>query len=261
MERFEKLIMEENRHLFIYGYDTDERRKFCKSLEDKYPVLLDKDTPMAIYLEEYGFPKYELSHEQDKLLITTLSREYLHFLIVYKILLNSIERIGLDELEKRMSKIISVFNRCFRNSEFSELKKVEDLKIAFYDSIEFYLSSYTSYVLNKEKIDISKVSIPFMNLDMFVSLFKEVLNKNSYFGIIINNNQDVALSSVKEINDLVGSRINGDISMKIVTDPDRWASYIGTSRGFIEYIHDYGTISLDNSLEEHMKTLKKTRLN
>ena len=126
----------------------------------------------------------------------------------------------------------------------------------FKESIEFYLESYKNYVLNIERVQIDSVPIPFMNLEFFVKRFKESINNQSYFGVIINNNKDIALSSVQAINDLVGSRINGDISMKIVTEPDKWKSYRCTRDDFVQSVHDYGTIELDDSLRDNIKSLK-----
>lgn len=41
---------------------------------------------------------------------------------------------------------------------------------------------------------------------------------------------------------------------------DKWKSYIGTSGTFVENVHDYVTVELDDSLEKHINKLKKTRL-
>lgn len=260
MEKFAKFLMEEDRHQFIFGYDTSERNEFCKNLEQKYPILLDDDKPMAVFLEEFGLPKFELSDRHDKNLISTLSREYFSFLIVYNILIKSINSIGFKELDKRVSLIVSIYNKRFRNTGFSDIRNLEDLRIAFYNSIEFYLKSYNNYVTNLEGVNIENVAIPFVFYDLFIRFFKEVLNKKSYFGIIINNDHDVSFSSISVINDFIASRINDNISMKIVTEPDKWKSYIGTSGTFVENVHDYGTVELDDSLEKHINKLKKTRL-
>ena len=59
---------------------------------------------------------------------------------------------------------------------------------------------------------------------------------------------------------LMSSRINGDISVKVVTEPDAWATFITSNGVFVEYMHDYGIIELDNSYKNDMKKLIKDRL-
>ena len=42
-----------------------------------------------------------------------------------------------------------------------------------------------------------------------------------------------------------------------IEEPDDWETYRDLNGRLIEVVHDYGTIELDESYEEHMKTLKK----
>lgn len=186
-----------------------------------------------------------------------MSREYLSFLIAYRILFNAKKSINYSELNKRMERLIKIINKSFMNSRFSSISDVDNLLFVLNNSKEFYLSFYKDYVLNRNQININKVSIPFLDLEFFIRSFKEEMDINSSFSVIINNNQDIALSSVKAINDLVGSRINSDISMKIVTEPDKWKSFVSLCGAFVQSVHDYGTVELDDSLSKYIKTLKK----
>lgn len=257
MERFKETMMGESRHHFVYGYDTTKRKEFCESLEKSYPIVMDSDKPMGIYLEEYGLPNIEYDKGLVDMYETwSISREYLWFSIIYRILSNAKESVGFDELNKRVQELINRLNRGFKTPGFKDIQDLNHLLAVFKESIEFYLESYKNYVLNMERVQIDSVPIPFMNLEFFVKRFKESINNQSYFGVIINNNKDIALSSVQAINDLVGSRINGDISMKIVTEPDKWKSYRCTRDDFVQSVHDYGTIELDDSLRDNIKSLK-----
>ena len=47
--------------------------------------------------------------------------------------------------------------------------------------------------------------------------------------------------------------------MKIATEPDDWETYRDVNGQFIEAVHDYGTIELDNSLEDNMRRLIKDK--
>lgn len=92
---------------------------------------------------------------------------------------------------------------------------------------------------------------------MFIELLKRAINNNSYFGIILDKQKDIALSSIQAINVWIGRRINHNISLKVSTTLDTWDSYMDSNGIFIEGIHDYGIVELDNSYQEYMKKLKK----
>lgn len=98
-----------------------------------------------------------------------------------------------------------------------------------------------------------------MPFDMFIGQFKSAINNGSYFGVIIDNQSDIALSSTKAINGLVAGRINKDISMKIATEPDGWDSYHEVSGQVIQRTDDYGTIELDDSHSKYLKKLKENK--
>ena len=102
--------------------------------------------------------------------------------------------------------------------------------------------------------------IPFLQLELFISQYKRALDISFYFGIIVDKYDDIALSSTKALNSLVGARINKDISMKIVVEYGMWDSYVDTSGNFIEVIHDYGTVELDDSAKKYVKKLKGTNI-
>lgn len=110
-------------------------------------------------------------------------------------------------------------------------------------------------------MSIDQIPIPFLQLDLFIAQFKRALNNNSYFGIIIDKQQDIAVSSTKAINFLIGGRINKDISMKIAIQPDNWDTYLDPNGQLIEAIHDYGTVELDDSNREYTKKLKNRFFN
>ncbi len=92
---------------------------------------------------------------------------------------------------------------------------------------------------------------------MFIELLKRAINNNSYFGIILDKQKDIALSSIQAINVWIGRRINHNIALKVSTTLDTWDSYMDSNGIFIEGIHDYGIVELDNSYQEYMKKLKK----
>ena len=83
------------------------------------------------------------------------------------------------------------------------------------------------------------------------------MNINSYFGIIIDKKGPLATTSVQAINTLIGGRINDDISVKVAISQDDWETYITNNGQFIEAVHDYGTVELDDSYKKYMNLLTR----
>lgn len=252
-----KEIMEQSRHLFVYGYNTDYRSQFLQSLEKDYPIQVDSGSPIALYFDTFGMPKIDFNKkDKNQYLIEAMSREYLHFTIVSKILERTIE---LDKtiLDSRLSRLISLTN-ISKNKGYPEIETIEDLLREVKKSRDFYYQSYINYVKGLiENVSINDISVPFMQLEMFASQYKETMNIDSYFGIILDKKRPLAISSVQAINNLIGGRINKDISIKVVTEPDDWGTYKDGNGQFIEALHDYGDVELDDSYKSYMKRLKR----
>lgn len=256
MEQYQKIIMENSWHQFIYGYNIEQRHQFLKELEQDYPIQIEENTPMAIYLEEYGLPKIDLKlNEMERIQISGVSREYLNFLIAHQVLTNSIECLGIQELDKRMTELLSFANRCLINGKATSLQNITDLLMVLEQSINMYLKGYLNY--NEHSFKINEVAIPFIQIDSFIRRVKQGLNNNSYFGIIIDKRHDISSFSPKAINGLIGSRITADLSMKVALEPGGWDTYSYSDGQVIQDPHDYSTIQLDDSLKVYINTLTK----
>ena len=258
-EYLKKEIMQQSRHLFIYGYKNNHRSEFLKSLEMDYPIIADSDKPAALYFDSLGIPKMNIDLKgKDTLLIHASSREYLSFAVAAKILERSMV-VDKKDLDKRFSRLIGLTNK-HKNKGYAEIQTVADLLKQIKTSRDFYYESYINYVKGLiGKISIDDVAIPFLQLEMFVRLYKDAMKINSYFGIIFDKQDSLMPSSTQVINNLIGSRINGDISVKVAIEPDYWETYRDSNGQFVEATHDYGTIELDDSFKEHMKILTKNK--
>lgn len=262
MEKYEYLgqtIMEQDRHQFIYGYNGEERKQFLKTLASKYPIVLNKNMPMAVCLEEIGLPKINIDVELDKDMIEIISRDYLSLTITSKIINNLLSQIDKNDLDKsRISLFLRAIRSFIMNKKEYQLKDLNELNNLLIESKDGYLEAYKEYIKSAEiKSFMEKLPISFIDLNTFSMIFKEMLNNNSYFGIIVNHQKPIALSSYKAINELVSYRINGDISMKIACEPDEWKTNRDLKGEFIEVTHDYGTVEFDDSLKEHIKKMKR----
>lgn len=252
-----KTIMEQSRHMFIYGYNTDYRSKFLQSLEGEYPIIADSNKPVALYFDSLGIPKTDVSlKEKDLYLKNRICEEYLSFWVATKILEKTLEKTTV--LDSKLSRLLHLMNR-MQNKSFEEIKSIEDLLKEIKTSRDFYYEYYFKYIRGEVKsIPTHKISIPFMEIDMFVSNFKTGINLDSYIGIIIDKKVTQEISWVKAINNLISRRINKDISIKVALEPDSWEIYTSTNGQLIEATHDYGTIELDDSLKDNIKRKKKS---
>ncbi len=253
-EYLKKMIMEQNRHLFIYGYNSKDRSEFLQKFEKNYPFASDLSVPVALYFDNFGLPQIDVNfNEKDNYIFQTMSHEYLSFLVAGKILEKTIELDNTD-LDNRLSRLIYLTN-INRNKNYIEINSVASLLAEFKISRDFYYESYVNGLV--EDISIDDIAIPFLNLEMFVSQYKRCMNMQSYFGIIFDKKCDMSISSIQAINNLIGARINSDISIKVVTEPDGWKTYCDVNGKYIENIHDYGIIQLDNSYTIYTKKLMK----
>ena len=252
-------IMRQNRHQFIYSYNDDKRKYFLQQLVHSYPVKIDCNLPMCIYINEVGLPKVSMTDNKlDNNKISILSREYLSFSIAHAILKKSKDSVDMDLLNTRLIKLLDLLNKYNVNSGYKKIESLDELILTLAETKEFYKSYYLDYVrTGKEDMSINDIAMPFLQLEFFVSQYKRVLNNKSYFGIIIDKSEDISLASTKNVNFLVGSRINSDISMKIVVEPGKWDSYVDSNDQYVEAVHDYGIIELDDSQAEYVKLLKR----
>lgn len=252
-----KEIMEQSRHQLIYGYCGDTRSQFLQELDEEYPLLEDSTTPIALYMDNFGLPKVENQRNQtDGYIVGAISREYLSMSIASKILEKTLEKQN-KELEERLNRLLYLINKLNRHSQV-EVSSLRELLQALEEAKQFYLTNFSQYLTGTiDEISINQLSVPFLQLDMFISEFKRAMNIQSYFGILLDKKEPVALSSAQAVNNIIGRRINKDISIKLAVEPNDWDTYFDPNGQRIEVIHDYGTVELDDSHKEYIKTLIK----
>ena len=69
VEYLKERIMGQSRHLFIYGFSSDDRSKFLQNLEENYPFTDDLSSPIALYFNSLGLPQIDNDLEDTKKLI------------------------------------------------------------------------------------------------------------------------------------------------------------------------------------------------
>ncbi len=253
MSRLEDSIME-MRHHFIYGRAKAEREKSLREVALNNPIVLDQNKPMGVYLDRIGLPKVETEvRGLDKDRFNLFAREYFGFVLWDNLLTKFRESVDIDKEKKR----IDVFLERISCLDGYKAKTIEDYARVIKNSRDAFLEAYIKYVQTGEVGNfIENLEVPFIMIEYSIKKFKGMLNNNSFFAIIAEHNETISNSSYRAINNIVCSRINGDISMNVATEPDSWKTYYGMNGQLAEYVHDYGVIELDNSLNEHIKKLK-----
>ncbi len=256
-EYLKRTIMEQSRHLFIYGYATKERSEFLQSLEALYPMTNNHSEPVALYFDSFGLPRVETDiKNKDIYMLHTMSREYLSFLIASEILAKTIKS-SENNLDDKLARLIKLTN-IGRNQNHDKITYTTDLLEEFKISRDFYYENYINYVNGViGNVSTDDIALPFLNLEMFVSQYKRCMDMKSYFGIVLDKKSQLSSFSVQVVNNFIGARINSDISIKVATEPDDWETYHCANWGLIEGVHDYGTIELDESYRAYAKKLRR----
>jgi len=244
MEKYNKDIINQNRHMFIYD-DGIDRRVFLKQLENDYPVKLDEYSPMAIYMDDLELPEVEEGKIVDKIKINILVREYLIYSIAYKIMKNICEQIDINLLSDRINNVLFWLDK--RND--SSNAQVDDLKKLLQDletSVNFYVESYINFLkTDKINLDMDKLPISYIEIQRFARDIKKFLNNNAYFGIIIDQQGNLSKELQQAVNWLITKRINGNISVKVFTKEEDWKTYCDLDGIFAENVHDYESIKIN----------------
>ena len=244
------MIIGESRHHFIYGYDGEERTNFLKEIEKENPVVTNIDKPMAVYIDDYGLPNINYDKKKvDRGLITIVSTEFLNFSVLSKIIESYIDNNEIND-----NNVVELMKYTYK----VDINNLNDLLKMFKESKEFYKKYYLDYLKHgNSTYKVSDIKFPFVDLLMYLDHFKTRINNDSYFSILIDNNKDVSIPSIRAINFYVGGRINRTISMNVATDPEKWKTYTDCNGNLIQSLHDYGDIEYDDSLK---KVLSKRRL-
>lgn len=250
-------IMLQSRHQFIYGYNTDERQSEIKKMVDEFPIKMDENAPMGIYLENAGIEADDLKSSVDKMLASSISREYLSFLIAYTLLERALEDNNFTQFPERVDLFLKSINRLLVQDGHPNIASLQELLTALKLGLEFYEMNYKIALdTGAFKGNFSDVPISFLSLDVFLRYFKKLLNNNSYVAVVMNLTKPISHYATQAINTHLSKRCNADLSMKVVCEPSDWKSYFDPVGVRIEAVHDYGEVELDESYKEYIRELK-----
>lgn len=247
-EVLERIIVEESRHYFIYGENGEERRQLLKSIADKYPIVLDTSTPACVYMEDFSLPEViNVVEYYDKIKRLTCAREFLSFSIAHQLVSQLTRQINVCQANERVDEFLKRVNRTLKEHDYNDIQDLEELIGVLKISKEFYREEYKNLLqLGTIVGDINDLKIPFITLNTFMTLFKKMVNTNSYFSLIFDQQNQIPLISQQAINSIVTRRINSDISMNVICNRDEWNTYYGLDGMLAEATHDYGSRNLED---------------
>lgn len=244
--------MTQSRHLWLYGRNGEKREALLRELEFLYPIKLAENSPMAVYMSSFILPVItERRNNYDKALANIAARNHLDFAIAE----NIVRKIEVDHLSIPEDFLFHI-NRLFLNRKHDRIETNKELLEALKASKRFYEQYYISELTGVEKEDIESLKIRFLMIDGFIHYLKKAMNNQSYFGLVFDHQTPFPIETTMAINGFVSKRCNSDISIKVAIQPDEWEIYYDATGMLIEENHDYGTVELDDSLKQYIKTKK-----
>jgi len=253
-------IVNASRHQIIYGANNQSRKEYLKKLEFTNPILVDRVSPAVICVENFMLPNVPVSQEVDKVLLARICIEHLSFSIAYSIILQLLNYVSSANMKKTERKFVERINRLFINSGHKQITAVSELLSILLESKKWYYNQYVN-LLTSGKIEGKPMdlSISFLTIDFFVREVKRLVNISSYFALIFDCQEELPSYVEMSIMDLVSSRINSDISVKLACDPRLWKTYYNFSGQHVDAIHDYGEVKIDSTFDDYLDELKKKR--
>jgi hypothetical protein len=248
-------IAKEPRHKFIFSYNGN-RSLLIKKTNELYPITIGNN-PCTFYVKLDGLPKISSTEfNLDKNAISIVCDEYSKFSIASELIYSVVKNNDLEKIKSVEDTLLNYVNRII--SKDSSVNSIQELLQLLRETKKIYFETYCNYLQKGTLINPSdKTSFSFIELPEFVNYTKQMLGKEEHISLVLDNNQKVCLESYKSINNLVSSRINKDISVNILTEPDSWGSYYDQGGQLIEATHDYENVEYDDSSKEYLIKMKK----
>ena len=242
MSNIEEQIISESRHQIIYCDDASLREQLFKSVEHQNPIIKNINKPMSVYIADLGPQVDKINNNLDNIKLSSMTREYLYFSICYEIV-NKIKKLELDN--KSLDYFLDRINTLFVQ-EYNIIS-LDELSETLLASKETYEKGFINYVQTGTfNFDISDMNISFMDIESFIKKVKKLINNDSYLCILLNYEKEISTYSMKSVNNLIASRINKNISIKLGTGSKEWKTYYTDNNDHIDSVHDYDIIYLDD---------------
>lgn len=164
------------------------------------------------------------------------AREYLKNLIAYNLTMRlENNSIVMGHIENEILDFLNGYQFNRKEKVTSVQNYLKELRETLEICQETYMSILQNGTAHPKMFDFpSDVD----NIEWFSKMMKEMLKNNAQFNIIIDDQNRV-------------------VFMKIATEPENWSTYRDLSGVFVENIHDYSIVELDDSYKSALDRRSK----
>ncbi len=251
-------IIGRSSHKFIYGYNGEERASFLKKAALAYSINGESNTPIGIYIEGEQLPVPNKSLEREA--VVTFSHQcYINLLIILNIL-NAIIEQGDRQISKdRLKKFFNNLQKVFGLSK--DINNLSALRASLKSELDACYNKYVKYINTGNLQEyLAQPTTKYVILDIYLRHFKILLNTDSYFAIIFDQQTMFSTLTQKTINSLIGHRNNSDIAINVACEPNEWETLEGLNNNFINAMHDFDYVKLDACYQETVNGAKRRTL-
>ncbi len=257
----EKLIEPEiasnSYNMFLYGRNNPQREERLKSIADNHPFVFREDKACVIYLDEFGLPVIAAENvDINDDIIDTLSSRYLDFCIVEAVL----EKLQASKniTKKDGQNLIDYFYFPVEGRPETLEELIQNIK----ESKSVYKNGYHEYCMtgDADKLYslVKELDIQFiLSLSDFLEVIQHITENREPFMIILDRKKKISFSSVQSINSLIRMRHIRGLCIKVACECDEWETISDHYGNYIDGIHDYLTVELDDSYQKYLDTFQR----
>ena len=229
-----KSMIYNNMDMYIYFESDDKKEEVLDELLSNNKIKYDSYDPIMIYLDDFGLPNKKIKEDISKITLNTICKEYLYFNIAIKLIEKLKQDIEIDMLPRK-DVILNKIKRQFLVSDKYDIKTCDELLETLNESKNYYKEQYFSYTdTGNFNRDLKNIKIPYLDIEDFVNYFKKLISNNSYICILIDNKEDVNITSKKCVNALVDINYEVPFTIKVLTSVDDWKNFDDLYGHYIE---------------------------
>ncbi len=244
-------------HQFLYSYNGENRKKMLQGLEGEFPLKLDDNGGCAIYMDDFALPDMERKFNDNEYREQVIASEYLCLGIIEKIINKTIIDVDLEFYQESIAKLLKRINSLYLSDKEKPFYSLDEFLDSIKEAREFYYNNYVNMMETGDFTgNLDSLRIGFIDLNMFMQMYKMVLNYKGHFSVIIDQQRRESVLSQMAVNSLVCSRCAGSVAMKVACQPEEWVTYFGFNKQMAESVHDYSSVELDNALYEQVRKLR-----
>lgn len=243
-----KIIMDHTRHQFLYAPANAERTSFLQQIAKDYPIVVEETTPMVLYLTDFGLENAPIKRENpDRDILRSASEKYFNLSLIELVLKSIYNQIDIHLNENRLKNFLTYINRINKIRGLPRMKSYEELLEEIKKQKNYFHKFYLDYIEGKaNEVEIKPLLIT-LDIEYFIREVQKFLRNKAPFKILIDKKEDISPYSTMAINNILGSRLDRTLALKIALEDNGWEHFYDASGQIIQDTHDYESIYLDDS--------------